>query len=77
MGFLRKYCCLALICLLFVESCFFSVYTLCDVLGEVHHQNYSTRLELEELVVGDNDSLVYTSKNIILDTNQTMQPLPG
>eukprot|EP00092_Neocalanus_flemingeri_P018803 GFUD01020361.1.p1 GENE.GFUD01020361.1~~GFUD01020361.1.p1 ORF type:complete len:250 (-),score=72.05 GFUD01020361.1:178-927(-) len=79
MGFLRKYCCLGLICLLFVKSCFFSVYTLCDVMGEVHHQNYSTRLELEELVVGDNDSLVYSSKKTILDTNKTVQhqPLPG
>ena len=77
MGFLHKYCSLALISLLFVESCFFSVYTLCDVMGEVNHQNYSTRLELEELVVGENDSLVYTDKQPVLDKNQTMKPLPG
>merc|ERR1719369_1122060 len=76
MGFLRKYLCVAMICFVFVQSCFFSVYTLCDVLGELHNKNYSTKLELEDLVVGDNDKLVYKHEKNIMDSNQTM-PLPG
>merc|ERR1719347_1038 len=76
MGFLHKYCSLTLIFLLFIQSAFFSVYTLCDV-GGVNHQNFSTRLQLEELVVGENDSLVFTNKDTQIYTNQTMKPLPG
>ena len=77
MGFLHKYCSLALVFLLFVESCFFSVYTLCDVMGEVNHQNYSTRLEVEELVVGANNSLVYKDKDTVMINNKTKKPLLG
>ena len=33
-----------------------------DVLGDVSHRNYTTRIHLEDLVVGDNNSLVYVTQ---------------
>ena len=33
-----------------------------DVLGDVGHRNYTTRIHLEDLVVGDNNSLVYVTQ---------------
>jgi hypothetical protein len=46
-------------------------------MGEVNHQNYSTRLEVEELVVGANNSLVYKDKDTVMINNKTKKPLPG
>ena len=32
------------------------------MLGDVGHRNYTTRIHLEDLVVGDNNSLVYVTQ---------------
>ena len=32
------------------------------MLGDVSHRNYTTRIHLEDLVVGDNNSLVYVTQ---------------
>ena len=77
MGFLLKYVSVSFIVLIFIQSTFFSIHTTYDVLGEINHQNFSTILRLEELVVSDNDSLIFKAKDMIFNINGTLRPLPG
>jgi len=73
MGFLLKYFSLLSIVFFFCFSLFFSCYSLVDVLGDVRHANYSTRLHYEDLVVGDNASVVF----VPLDGGEPEEPVPG
>ena len=73
MGFCLKYLTLISIAALFCVSLFFSVYSLVDVLGDVHHTNYSTRIHYEELMVRDNASIVF----VPLDGELPREPVPG
>ena len=74
MGFCVKYLTLLCLVIFFCVSLFFSCYCLVDVLGDVNHRNYSTRIQYEDLVVGDNASVVF----VPLDGGQlTTDPVPG
>ena len=74
MGFCVKYLTLLCLVIFFCVSLFFSCYCLVDVLGDVNHRNYSTRIQYEDLVVGDNASVVF----VPLEGGQlTTDPVPG
>lgn len=73
MGFCLKYLTLLSIALLLCLSLFFSCYSLVDVLGDVHHRNYSTRIHYEELVVRDNATVDY----VPVDGVEPEEPVPG
>ena len=47
-----------------------------DVLGDVSHRNYTTRIHLEDLVVGDNNSLVYVTQ-LAPRLTPDLAPTPG
>ena len=47
-----------------------------DVLGDVSHRNYTTRIHLEDLVVGDNNSLVYVTQ-LAPRLSPDLAPTPG
>ena len=73
MGFCFKYLTQLSLVIFFCVSLFFSCYSLVDVLGDVHHYNYTTRIHYEDLVVGDNASVVF----VPLDSGQPGDPVPG
>ena len=73
MGFCFKYLTLLSLVGLFSASLFFSCYSLVDVLGDVSHSNYTTRIQYEDLVVGDNASLQF----VPLESDQPGEPVPG
>ena len=59
MGFMMKYSSLSVILIYFTWSLFISVNGVIDVLGDVHDENFTTRIHLEQLVVSDNESVQY------------------
>ena len=73
MGFCVKYLTLFSLLIFFCVSLFFSCYSLVDVLGDVRHSNYSTRIQYEDLVVEDNASVVF----VPLESGEPGDPLPG
>jgi len=74
MGFLVKYISLSSIFLYFCWSLFFSVNSVVDLYGDIHHLNYTTRIHLEDLIVSDNGSVEYVN----MDSTQLEEtPLPG
>ena len=76
MGFLLKYASLSGIAVYACWSAFFSVNSVLDVLGDVHDRNYTTRIHLEDMVVGDNASLIYVSP-LATELDPNLEPLPG
>ena len=46
------------------------------MLGDVGHRNYTTRIHLEDLVVGDNNSLVYVTQ-LAPRLPPDLAPIPG
>ena len=73
MGFCVKYLTLLSLVIFFFVSLFFSCYSLVDVLGDVQHNNYSTKIQYEDLVVADNASVVF----VPLDSGLAREPVPG
>ena len=59
MGFLRKYLCIILVCLLSLFSSFLSVHSMTDLLAETRGLNITTKLVLEELVIEENNEVVF------------------
>ena len=76
MGFMLKYSALTSISLYLAWSLFISVNSLVDVLGDVHGLNYTTRIHLEDMVVAENNSLVYRS-TVARDLDPDIVPIPG
>ena len=73
MGFCFKYLTLFSLVIFFCVSLFFSCYSLVDVLADVNHYNYTTRIHYEDLVVEDNASVVF----VPLDSGPPGDPVPG
>ena len=73
MGFCVKYLTLFSLLIFFCVSLFFSCYSLVDVLGDVRHSNYSTRIQYEDLVVEDNASVVF----VPLESGEPGDPVVG
>ena len=76
MGFILKYSALFWIVIYFVWSLFVSVNGLVDVLGDVNGLNYTTRIHLEDMVVAENNSLVYRS-TVAKELDPAVVPIPG
>ena len=76
MGFILKYSALTSIGIYFVWSLFVSVNGLVDVMGDVHGLNYTTRIHLEDMVVAENNSLVYKS-TVAKELDPASVPIPG
>ena len=76
MGFLLKYSALTSIVIYFFWSLFVSVNGLVDVMGDVHGLNYTTRIYLEDMVVAENNSLVYRS-TVAKELDPAVVPIPG
>ena len=76
MGFILKYSALFWIVIYFVWSLFVSVNGLVDVLGDVNGLNYTTRIHLEDMVVAENNSLVYKS-TVAKELDPASVPIPG
>ena len=76
MGFILKYSALTSIGIYFVWSIFISVNGLVDVMGDVHGLNYTTRIHLEDMVVSENNSLVYES-TVAKELDPATVPIPG
>ena len=76
MGFMLKYSALTSISIFLLWSLFMSVYGLVDVMGDVHGLNYTTRIHLEDMVVAENNSLVYRS-TVARDLEPDIVPIPG
>ena len=71
-----KYSALTSISIYLVWSLFISVYGLVDVLGDVHGLNYTTRIHLEDMVVAENNTLVYRS-TVARELDPAIVPIPG
>ena len=76
MGFMLKYSALTSISIYLVWSLFISVNGLVDVLGDVHGLNYTTRIHLEDMVVAENNTLVYRS-TVARELDPAIVPIPG
>ena len=76
MGFILKYSALTSIVIYFIWSLFVSVNGLVDVMGDVQGLNYTTRIHLEDMVVAENNSLVYKS-TVAKELDPAVVPIPG
>ena len=76
MGFILKYSALTSIVIYFFWSLFVSVNGLVDVMGDVHGLNYTTRIHLEDMVVAENNSLVYRS-TVAKELDPAVVPILG
>ena len=76
MGFILKYSALTSIVIYFFWSLFVSVNGLVDVMGDVHGLNYTTRIHLEDMVIAENNSLVYRS-TVAMELGPAVVPIPG
>ena len=76
MGFILKYSALTSISIYLLWSLFMSVYGLVDVMGDVHGLNYTTRIHLEDMVVAENNTLVYQSV-VARELDPAIVPIPG
>ena len=71
-----KYSALTSISIYLLWSLFMSVYGLVDVMGDVHGLNYTTRIHLEDMVVAENNTLVYQSI-VARELDPAIVPIPG